>query len=200
MTRPIKKKPAVPKGSVAFVGAGPGDPGLLTLRAVELLATADVVVTETQDEAFVARFCRPDVEVIDGSVGDDGQPMTHAMRAKLVVKAARAGGSVVRLLDGDPFLYATGSEEAAGCAKAGIPFEVVPGVSAISAVPAYAGVPLTTARAREVRIVNVAEGTVDWPSYAAGNATLVLLSASQVIGDVAKALVSAGRDPETPVL
>jgi uroporphyrinogen III methyltransferase / synthase len=188
------------KGIVAFVGAGPGDPGLLTVRAAELLSAADIVVAESQDSAFVAQFCRPDVELVDGSIGDDGQPLTHAMRAKLVVKAAKSGRLVVRLLDGDPFLYATGSEEAAGCAKAGIPFEIVPGVSSITAVPAYAGVPLTTAKAREVRIVNVAEGTVDWAAYANAKATLVLLSATGVIADVAKGLVAAGRSPETPVL
>jgi uroporphyrinogen III methyltransferase/synthase len=195
-------KPAAPVmavGSVAFVGAGPGDPDLLTVRAVELLALADVVITESQDAAFVARFCREGVEVVDGSVGDDGQPLTHAMRARLVVRAAKRGGNVVRLLDGDPFLYATGSEEAAGCVKAGIPFEVVPGVSAVSAVPAYAGVPLTNAKAREVRVVNVAEGGLDWAAVASGKATLVLLSATKVIGDVAKAIIAAGRDPETPV-
>jgi uroporphyrinogen III methyltransferase/synthase len=192
-------KPAAPLGSVAFVGAGPGDPDLLTVRAVELLALADVVITESQDAAFVARFCRADVEIVDGSVGDDGQPLTHAMRARLVVRAAKRGGNVVRLLDGDPFLYATGSEEAAGCVKAGIPFEVVPGVSAVSAVPAYAGVPLTNAKAREVRVVNVAEGGLDWAAVASGKATLVLLSATKVIGDVAKAIIAAGRDPETPV-
>ena len=192
-------KPAAPLGSVAFVGAGPGDPDLLTVRAVELLALADVVITESQDAAFVARFCREGVEVVDGSVGDDGQPLTHAMRARLVVRAAKRGGNVVRLLDGDPFLYATGSEEAAGCVKAGIPFEVVPGVSAVSAVPAYAGVPLTNAKAREVRVVNVAEGGLDWAAVASGKATLVLLSATKVIGDVAKAIIAAGRDPETPV-
>jgi uroporphyrinogen III methyltransferase / synthase len=192
-------KATAPLGSVAFVGAGPGDPDLLTVRAVELLSLADIVITESQDAAFVARFCRPDVEVVDGSVGDDGQPLTHAMRARLVVKAAKRGGNVVRLLDGDPFLYATGSEEAAGCVKVGIPFEVVPGVSAVSAVPAYAGVPLTNAKAREVRVVNVAEGSLDWDAVAAGKATLVLLSATKVIGDVAKAIMAAGRDPETPV-
>jgi len=194
-----RKKPAKPIGSVAFVGAGPGDPQLLTVRAVELLAKADVVVTESQDTAFVARFCRPDVEVVDGSLGDDGQPLSHAVRARLVVKAAKSGGSVVRLLDGDPFLYATGSEEAAGCAKAGIPFEVVPGVSSITAVPAYAGIPLTSAKHREVRVVNVSEGAVDWTAVGAGTATLVLLSATAVIGEAAKALVAAGRAPETPV-
>jgi uroporphyrinogen III methyltransferase/synthase len=201
VTRPnsAKKKTVKPIGSVAFVGAGPGDPELLTVRAVQLLARADVVVTESQDAAFVRRFCRPDVEVVDGSLGDDGQPLSHAVRARLVVKAAKSGGLVVRLLDGDPFLYATGSEEAAGCAKAGIEFEVVPGVSSISAVPAYAGIPLTSAKHREVRVVNVAEGSVDWTSLGAGAATLVLLSATKVIGDVAKALIAAGRAPETPV-
>jgi uroporphyrinogen III methyltransferase/synthase len=198
-TTPRKSRPL---GCVAFVGAGPGDPELLTVRAVELLAKADVVVTESQDADFVRRFCRDDVEVVDGSLGDDGQPLSHAVRARLVVKAAKSGGSVVRLLDGDPFLYATGSEEAVGCAKAGIPFEVVPGVSSITAVPAYAGIPLTSAKHREVRVVNVAEGirsSADWSSIAAGTATLVLLSATQVIGDVAKALIAAGRSPETPV-
>jgi uroporphyrinogen III methyltransferase/synthase len=206
VTRPAKKKttdkpvkPAKVLGSVAFVGAGPGDPGLLTVRAVELLARADVVVTESQDESFVRRFCREDVEVVDGSVGDDGQPLSHAMRARLVVKAAKAGGAVVRLLDGDPFLYATGSEEAAGCAKAGIAFEVVPGVPAITAVPAYAGIPLTSAKNREVRIVNVTEGAVDWAGLGAGKATLVLLSATGGIAAAAKALMAAGRDPATPV-
>ena len=77
-----------PLGCVAFVGAGPGDPELLTVRAVELLAKADVVVTESQDADFVRRFCRDDVEVVDGSLGDDGQPLSHAVRARLVVKAA----------------------------------------------------------------------------------------------------------------
>ncbi len=198
-TGTAKKKSVKPLGSVAFVGAGPGDPELLTVRAVELLARADVVVTESQDAAFVQRFCGPDVEVVDGSLGDDGQPLSHAVRARLVVKAAKGGGLVVRLLDGDPFLFATGSEEAAGCVKAGIAFEVVPGVSSIAAVPAYAGIPLTTAKHREVRVVNVGEGSVDWSSLGAGTATLVLLSATHVIGDVAKALVAAGRPAETPV-
>ncbi len=189
-----------PVGYVAFVGAGPGDPDLLTLRAVDLLASADVIVTENQDRKFLDRFCPPQAEIIDGSAGADGQLMTHAMRAKLLVKAAKNGGRVVRLLEGDPFLYATGSEEAAGCVKAGIPFEVVPGVSAVTAVPLYAGVPLTTAKDREVRILNVAESSVDWDTYASGNATLVLLSAGEVITDVAKALVAAGRDADTPVM
>ena len=208
MTRPNAPQKSTPKnrskplGCVAFVGAGPGDPDLLTVRAVELLAAADVVVTESQDAAFVARFCRPDVEVVDGSVGDDGQPLSHAVRARLVLKAAKSGDAVVRLLDGDPFLYATGSEEAVACAKAGISFEVVPGVSAITAVPAYAGIPLTSAKHREVRVVNVAESSrdaADWSVIGSGTATLVLLSATGVIAETARALMAAGRSPETPV-
>ena len=156
-------------------------------------------MTESQDAAFVALLARPDVEVLDGSAGGDGVPLTAAMRAKLVVNAAKTGARVVRLLDGDPFLYATGSDEAAACVKAGIAFEVVPGVSAVTAVPAYAGVPLTNGKAREVRVVNVLDGPVDWKSLAAGDATLVLLSAVEVMGHVADSLVAAGRSRSTPV-
>ena len=99
MTRPnsAKKKPVKPIGSVAFVGAGPGDPELLTVRAVDLLARADVVVTESQDDAFVRRFCRPDVEVVDGSLGDDGQPLSHAVRAYRSERAKSDGVGLVPL-------------------------------------------------------------------------------------------------------
>ena len=210
MTGPARKstskksstKPAKPLGSVAFVGAGPGDPDLLTVRAVELLGAPTWSVTESQDEAFVRRYCRPRRRG-RRRLARRRRAAAEPRRARPARRQGRqAGGSVVRLLDGDPFLYATGSEEAAGCAKAGIPFEVVPGVSAVSAVPAYAGVPLTSAKHREVRVVDVGEGVkgpADWSSLAAGNATLVLLSATAVIGDVAKALVAAGRPAETPV-
>jgi uroporphyrinogen III methyltransferase/synthase len=199
VTRPSKKKSEKQMGSVAFVGAGPGDPRLLTVRASELLASADVVVTDGQDEAFVARVARPDVQVLHGAAGDDGQPLTAAMRAKLVTGAAKSGARVVRLLDGDPFLYGTGPDEAAACAKAGIPFEVVPGVSTVTGVPAYAGVPLTTAKSREVRIADVAAGSVDWVRFAAGDATLVLHTPPAAVGDAAKELVAAGRSATTPV-
>jgi uroporphyrinogen III methyltransferase/synthase len=194
-----RKKTATALGSVAFVGAGPGDPGLLTVRAVELLGSADVVVLERQDDAAIRSLCRPDVEVLDGAIGEDGQPLAHAQRAKLVVKAAKSGRRVVRLLEGDPFLYSTASDEARALAKAGIPFEVVPGVSSVSAVPAYAGIPLTTPKQREFRVVNALEGDVDWASYASGSATLVLLSAVESIGEIAAALVAGGRAPSTPV-
>jgi uroporphyrinogen III methyltransferase/synthase len=191
-------------GSVAFVGSGPGDPGLLTVRAVDLIRQADIVVTESPEHPTLVRTllglpesCEGGPELVDGGFGEDGQPLTHAARAKVVVKQAKRGGQVVRLMTGDPFVYASGPEEAAACAKAGIPFEIVPGVSSASAVPAYAGIPLTTKDHREVAVVTAGD-KVDWGRYAETR-TLVLLSAVNVIGDVAKSLIAAGRDPETPV-
>jgi siroheme synthase len=124
-----------PPATVTFVGAGPGDPGLLTLRAVEALALADaVIIDQVAREDVVARHCRDDVEVIDAGQGDHGQQLTHASNAKLVVRTAKAkaGGTVVRLMDGDPATFNGLAEEALACAKAGIAFEIVPGVSATS--------------------------------------------------------------------
>ena len=137
-------------------------------------------------------------ELVDGGFGEDGQPLTHAARAKVVVKQAKRGLRVVRLMTGDPFLYASGPEEALACAKAGLGFEVVPGVSSLGSVPAYAGIPLTTKNHRELTVVTCGE-KVDW-SLHGGTGTLVLLSAVNGIGDIAKQLVAAGRSPETPVL
>jgi len=128
---------------VAFVGAGPGDPGLLTVRAGELLASADaVVIDQVAREAVVQRWCRPDVSIIDAGYGEHGERLTHAVRSKLVVRAAKAhpGGLVVRLMDGDPAVFNGLAEEASACVKAGLAFEVVPGVSSVTAVPSYAGV------------------------------------------------------------
>lgn len=187
---------------MAFVGTGPGDPGLLTVRARDLIDTAEVVITETPAHlellASVLGERRSEVEVVDGGYGEDGQPLTHASRAKLVVKHARGGGRVVRLLSGDPWMYATGAEEAAACAKASLPFEVVPGVSSVTAVPTYAGVPLTTRASREVTVLNVAENKIDWSRYT-DCSTLVLLSAVESIGSVARNLCSAGCPATTPV-
>ncbi|KQZ75802.1 uroporphyrinogen-III synthase [Nocardioides sp. Root151] len=209
--------PSQARGWVAFVGSGPGDPDLLTVRAAELLRDAEVVVTELPEHAAFVRAVlgipEPRVvadedgnetleeaagpEIVDGGFGPDGQPLTHANRAKVVVKQARRGLRVVRLMNGDPFLYASGPEEAQACAKADIGFEIVPGVSSATAVPAYAGVPLTTRNNREVAVVTCGE-KIDWSRYA-DNRTLVLLSAVGSIGDIAKALIDAGRSATTPV-
>ncbi|WP_232679667.1 uroporphyrinogen-III synthase [Nocardioides sp. R-C-SC26] len=207
---------------VSFVGSGPGDPDLMTVRAVDLLRRADVIVTEVaehealvrtvlglpapvevsldaeDDEAADGATSQQDgPEFVDGGFGEDGQPLTHAARAKVVVKHAKRGLRVVRLLSGDPFVYASGPEEAQAVAKAGIGFEVVPGVSSLGAVPAYAGIPLTTKNHREMAVVSCGE-KVDWAAYA-DDRTLVLLSAVGQIGEIAQQLVAAGRSPQTPV-
>ncbi|MFW6773719.1 uroporphyrinogen-III synthase [Nocardioides sp. CPCC 205120] len=203
-------------GWVSFVGSGPGDPGLLTVRALDLLRDADVVVTEAPDHELLVRSAlgipTPTVvkdadgvetvvdtapTFVDGGFGEDGQPLTHAARAKVVLKHARTGARVVRLMTGDPFLYASGPEEAQACVKAGIGFEIVPGVSSATAVPAYAGIPLTTRNHREVTVVACTD-KVDWNAYADGR-TLVLLSSVGPIAEVASALVAAGRAATTPV-
>ena len=193
---------------VSFVGSGPGDPGLLTVRAVELLLDAEIVVTEVAGHEALVRSVlglpplREDegdepVEhvgpvFVDGGFGEDGQPLTHAARAKVVVKQAKTGKRVVRLMSGDPFLYASGPEEAQACTKAGVGFEIVPGVSSVSAVPTYAGIPLTTKNHREVAVVTCNDAKIDWDSYAT-HPTLVLLSAVGSIGDIAAQLIAAGR-------
>ncbi|MEJ7628034.1 MAG: uroporphyrinogen-III synthase [Nocardioidaceae bacterium] len=199
---PTRRSAPRPVGSVAFVGTGPGDPGLLTVRALELIRAADVVITETPDHVALLSELLGDrlhkVTVVDGGYGEDGQPLTHAARAKLVVRHAKGQQNVVRLICGDPWMYATGAEEAAACAKALVSFEVVPGISAVTAVPAYAGVPLTTRTSREVTLLNLAEGKIDWSKHAASQ-TIVLLSPVRGIAAAADALRAAGRDGDTPV-
>jgi uroporphyrinogen III methyltransferase/synthase len=209
--QPSRRRPAkAPQqlGHVAFVGSGPGDPDLLTVRAVELIRSAEVVVTETADHsALVARVLAgatardaagDELELLDGGFGTDGQPLTHAARAKVVVAAARSGRRVVRLMVGDPFVHGSGPEEAQACLKAGVRFEIVPGISSVTAVPAYAGIPLTTKNVRELAVVSCGEGAVDWQRYA-DDKTLVLLSATPCIRQVSQALVTAGRPATTPV-
>jgi uroporphyrinogen III methyltransferase/synthase len=188
-------------GPVSFVGAGPGDLGLLTVRAVDLLAQADVIVTDQLDrESLVERYARPDVEVLDAGFGDDGQPLTRATRAKLVVRAAKSGRRVVRLMDGDAATFNGLAEEALACLKADVPFEIVPGVSAIAAVPAYAGVPLTDAKTRAIHVIHPAQAGVDVSGATDSDVTAVLLGTPDGVLAALTALLDAGRDPQTPVI
>ncbi len=180
-------------GSVTFVGAGPGDPGLLTVRGADALAAAETVICDRlTGDGFLAR-CQPDVEVIDAAELD------HNERARAVVSAARDGKRVVRLEEGDPFTFSSGVEEAAACAKAKISFEVVPGVPALSAVPAHAGIPLTSPKSREVRVVDAAASSPHWQSLAAGRHTLVVLSGAGVLTEMAAGLIDGGRPAGEPV-
>ncbi|HEY7722294.1 MAG TPA: bifunctional uroporphyrinogen-III C-methyltransferase/uroporphyrinogen-III synthase [Pedococcus sp.] len=197
-TKTAARQPA----RVVFVGGGPGDPGLMTVRAVECLAAADtVVIDQVSREEVVARHCREGVEVVDAGHGDHGQPLTHAMRAKLVVKAAKAapGGLVVRLMDGDPATFNGLAEEALALHKAGIRFDVVPGVSAVSAVPAYAGIPLTSSTSQAVHVVSANDRKVDWSASVSDHVTVVLLGAPADLGEALGKLLAAGRSGDTPV-
>ena len=199
-SNPTTSRPGKPAGVVAFVGTGPGDPGLLTVRAVEVLAQADVVVLDQQLTAEdVARWTRPDVELVDTGFGEDGQPLTTAGRAKLVTRAAKGGRRVARLMDGDPATFNGLAEEALACRKAGVPFEVVPGVSAVSAVPAYAGVPLTTKASRAVHVVTPHDRKVDWARSTGDDVTVVVLGTPEVVAASLGELAAAGRDGSTPV-
>ncbi|MPZ62200.1 MAG: bifunctional uroporphyrinogen-III C-methyltransferase/uroporphyrinogen-III synthase [Propionibacteriales bacterium] len=187
-------------GHVAFVGTGPGAASLLTLRAAELIRSAEVIITESDEHRELVRAVCPGFggEFVDGGFDQDGEPLTQASRGRLVVRHAKNAENVVRLLTGDPWMYTAGPEEASACIKAGIAIDVVPGVSPVTGIPAYAGVPLTSRAHQEVSVVNAAESKVDWSQYG-GPATLVLLSAVDSIGEVAKELVAAGRPGNTPV-
>ena len=194
-------------GRVAFVGAGPGDPGLLTMRAVELLRSADVIILDQIcREQFVEPFASDDVELVDAGYGQEGVELTTASRAKLLVKTAKAHPSdsfreplVVRLMDGDPATFHGLAEEALACTKAGIPFEVVPGVSAVTAVPTYAGVPLTDNKSRNVHVVTAGDPKLEWHHHVDPNTTVVVLGQGDVLKDALCELAAAGRKGNTLV-
>jgi len=178
-------KPAA--GWVALVGAGPGDEGLLTVRAAQLLAQADLVVAAPSISERVAHLIRPDATVADS------EPFSQDPR--LLVKAARAGQAVVRLFSGDPFMFCNAAADAAACAKARVTFEIVPGVPAATAVPVYAGIPLTSDANSDVRIIHAAEVS----RMSAGPGTLVILGAETGPADLGKMLVATGWAESTPL-
>ncbi|MDQ6649216.1 MAG: bifunctional uroporphyrinogen-III C-methyltransferase/uroporphyrinogen-III synthase, partial [Actinomycetota bacterium] len=186
-------------GSVALIGAGPGDAGLLTVRGAALLAAAEVVVTGPLVSPELLDALGPDVEVI----GRDDDPSTAADIVRAVVARARDGRPVARLFAGDPFLLSHGAATAEALAKAKIPFEVVPGVPAATAVPAYAGIPVTAGRAGGgVTVVGLdgdLEQQLDWHELATTDRTVVLLGAGASIGKAAARLVEHGRRGDTPV-
>jgi uroporphyrinogen III methyltransferase/synthase len=196
----------VTTGRVSLVGAGPGDPGLLTVRALERLREAEVVIydrlvnPELLDEAPAEAL-----RIFAGKrVGSHCLPQA-AINA-LLVHHASAGRFVVRLKGGDPFVFGRGGEEALALAKAGIPFEVVPGVSSAIAVPAYAGIPVThRGVASSFAVLTGHEDpskdgdATDWSKLATAVDTLVILMAVGSFPRIVGALLAHGRPPETPV-
>jgi uroporphyrinogen III methyltransferase/synthase len=191
-------KQTKPLGHVTFVGVGPGDPALLTLAGRDVLAGADAVVVEGPEHDVFLSYCKAGVEVVDGSGAEGSRALRVAARARLVVKTAKTAANVVRLLSGDPFTFSSGAEEAAACKKAGIAFNVVPGVSELSAVPTYAGIPLTMKGDREVTVVDLAENKLDLTRLQPKQ-TLVLLNAVETLKETVAALVEGGFDAATPV-
>lgn len=186
-------------GSVALVGGGPGDTGLITTRGRRLLAEADVVVTDRLAPTRVLEELDPDVVVIDVGKTPGHHPVPQDEINQLLVEHARAGRRVVRFKGGDPYLLGRGGEEAAYCRTAGVAVEVVPGVTSAVAVPAAAGIPVThRGLAKQFTVVSGHEG-LDWPSLAAVEGTLVLLMGVSRIADTAARLIEHGKAPATPV-
>jgi uroporphyrinogen III methyltransferase/synthase len=193
-------------GSVALVGAGPGDPGLLTVKGALLLAEADVVLVDRLVDASILDHVRADAEVIDvGKTSWTGTaPRQEEINAQLVAQA-HAGKRVVRLKGGDPFVFGRGSEEAEALVKHGIPFQVVPGVTSAIAAAAYAGIPVTArGYTQDVCIVtghldpDSEESRVRWQALATGPGTLVILMGHDRLPLLTQGLIKHGRDPGTP--
>jgi uroporphyrinogen III methyltransferase/synthase len=197
----------VKKGKVYLVGAGPGDPGLLTLRGREVLEKAETVVFDYLANEELLRFVPPGAEIIYvGKKGGDHTLGQEAINALLVEKGKEK--IVVRLKGGDPFIFGRGGEEAQALVQNGVAFEVVPGVSAASAVPAYAGIPLShrdftstiafiTGHERADK--EERESKISWEKISTGAGTLVFFMGLRNLPDICRNLVRCGRRPDTPV-
>lgn len=197
--------PAAQRGTVSLVGSGPGDPGLLGLRAARLLSTATFVAYDRLSPPEVLTLCPDDCEQVYVGKLPDRHALPQDELNRLLVDRALRGDAVVRLKGGDPFVLGRGSEEAAACAAAGVPFEVVPAVTSAIAAPAFAGIPVThRGLAAGFAVVTGHEdptkgaSQVDYTALARFPGTLVLLMGVGRIGEIAAALVAAGKDPDTP--
>jgi uroporphyrin-III C-methyltransferase/precorrin-2 dehydrogenase/sirohydrochlorin ferrochelatase len=194
------------RSGVAIIGGGPGDPGLITVRGRQLLAEADVVLTDRLAPRSLLDELPADVEIIDVSKIPYGRAMPQEQINATLVDRARAGRFVARLKGGDPFVFGRGAEEVLACLRAGVPVIVVPGVTSAVGVPTSAWLPVThRGVAQEFHVVSVHvppgddRSTVDWALLGGSNGTLVLLMAVQRIGAVAAELLRHGRSPDTPV-
>jgi uroporphyrin-III C-methyltransferase len=189
-------------GIVYLVGAGPGDPKLITLRGVEVLGLADVVVFDRLVSPALLELAPGGAERVYAGKEPGRAPMPQPEIDRLLIGRARSGQTVVRLKGGDPFVFGRGAEEARACAEAGVPFEVVPGVSSAIAAPAAAGIPVThrgIARSFAVATASAAHGgAVDLSRIAGAADTLVLLMAAGALDATCRALVEAGRPGGEP--
>lgn len=205
------KSEKLKKGIVYLVGAGPGDPGLLTLRGAELLMEADVIIYDRLVGAPLLEWNSHAEKIYAGKHSSERtqKPPQHFDQTKinrLMVKLALQGKKVVRLKGGDPFIFGRGGEEALYLKEQGVPFEVIPGISAGTGVPAYAGIPLTDRRfASQVTLVtgheeaHKAKTSVAWDHLAQSPGTIVSFMAMKNLAGMVKALIRGGKTPDTGV-
>lgn len=193
-------------GKVYLVGAGPGDPGLLTLRGAELLRGADVVIYDALVNPELLRLAQDNSEIIFGGRRAKGHRVPQEEITRLLIDKAKAGKTVVRLKGGDPYVFGRGGEEAEALAKARIAFEVVPGVSSFAAVPAYAGIPLTHRDFCSKLTILTGHADpespdckIDWAAEAKSPGTKVVMMGTEHVDRVASALLKHGMAPDMPV-
>jgi uroporphyrinogen III methyltransferase/synthase len=194
------------RGFVSLIGAGPGDPGLLTLRGAETLAAADVVVYDYLANPALLAHARPGVEQAYVGKKAGSHTLSQDEINALLVERGLAGQRVARLKGGDPFVFGRGGEEALALVKAGVPFEVVPGVTSAVAAPAYAGIPVThRGLASSLAVItghedpSKEETALDWSRLAIGVDTLVCLMGVGHLPQIVEQLVAHGRPADTPV-
>jgi uroporphyrinogen III methyltransferase/synthase len=194
------------QGRVYLVGAGPGALGLVTLRARELVEQADVLVYDYLCNPEILRWARDDAEIIYAGKSASAHTLTQDEINALLVARAKLGKNVVRLKGGDPYVFGRGGEEAQVLVQAGVPFEVVPGVTSAIAAPSYAGIPVTHREvASTVTFVTghedptKAESSIDWGHLAQLRGTKVFLMGVERLREIAQRLVAEGADPSTPV-
>jgi len=198
--------PAFEPGWVWLVGAGPGDPALLTLAALHALRAADVVVYDALVGPGILGLAGPGVELeYAGKRGGKPSPKQADISLR-IVELARAGKRVLRLKGGDPFVFGRGGEEALALVEAGVPFRVVPGISAGIGGLAYAGIPVTHRDTNQAVIFltghdasGLAPAAIDWEGVARGAPVIVMYMALKHLEEIAGKLVAAGRRPEEPV-
>ncbi len=195
-----------PYGKVYLVGAGPGDPGLFTLRGKGLLECADVVIHDALVSAPILAMINPQAVVIDAGKRRGRHSLVQEDTNQLIIDQAKVHAVVVRLKGGDPFVFGRGGEEMAALVAAGIEVEVVPGITAGVAVPAYAGIPIThRSHSSSVTFVTGHESAgkyrprVNWRALAQGSETIVVYMGIHNLGTIAAELLAAELSPETPV-
>jgi uroporphyrinogen III methyltransferase/synthase len=191
--------------TVYLVGAGPGDPGLMTARSLDLIARADVIIHDRLIPESALDGARPDAQLIYAGKEGGGEQVPQAEITQLLVEHGRSADVVVRLKGGDPFVFGRGGEEAEALIDAGIAFEVVPGVTAGIAAPAYAGIPVTHRDAASAVAFltghedpDKGESALDWKALAAFPGTLVVYMGVRQLQGIAAHLIEGGRSPEEP--